>query len=335
MNVLRLLKRPRVPNFLRRSDSRKPRPAILMYHRIADLVHDPWLLAVSPRNFQQQISYIRKHRTPMLVDEMVRRLGEGTLPADAIAVTFDDGYRDNLVHAKPVLAHYGVPGTVFLATGFVGREHPYWWDELAVMVLEAKHFATSTVQIGAGEIPIAWGEMEADDLSPDWQAWEEPRTARQRSYLELWRRLRFLEENERDAVMESLRTQFEPLVDGMSLPMNAQEIAELVTGPTMTLGAHTVTHPVLTQIQKEHRRTEIQDSMECCRCYLNRAVTGFAYPYGEVDVETREIAADSGLSWACSTETRFLDEVPLDLFRLPRVGVYNAPLPVFIGLTTS
>ena len=335
MKVQDLLRKLRTPRIRSERATRRPRPAILMYHRVAELKNDPWLLAVSPENFNQQISYISTQRTPMFVDEMVHRLGNGTLPANAIAVTFDDGYRDNLVNAKPVLARYGVPGTVFLTTGSVGQEQPYWWDELATVVLEQKEPVSSTVTVGIEKVPIAWREMERDDLSPCWQAWDKPRTARQKSYVALWCRLRLLSENERAPIMVSLRKQFTPDLDQMSLPMNVQDIKDLLDGGTMTLGAHTVTHPVLTQVPRKQCTAEIFESARHCSAYLGKAVSGFAYPYGEVDQGVRDDASLSELRWACSTETKFLDQGPLDLFRLPRIGVYDAPLPVFMGCVTS
>lgn len=326
----------RLLRLLRRFRKRRPRPAILMYHRVVKQANDPWHLAVSPANFEEQISYIKKHRTPMLVDEMVRRLAEGTLPANAIAVTFDDGYRDNLVHAEPILSRYGVPGTIFLATGFVGRDHPYWWDELATMVLEAKEPARMSVETGSPhDVSIAWGTMEENDLSPTWRGWDEPQTERQKSYLALWRRLRLLSEMERSVIMDRLRLQFHPTADSIDLPMSDEEVWKLLGGGAITLGAHTVTHPVLTQIEPEQCGTEVLESVRGCSAYLGKPVSGFAYPFGEVNGGVRDITAASGLTWACSTESRFLDEGPVDLFRLPRVGVYDAPLPVFINLVTS
>ena len=54
----------------------------------------------------------------------------GTLPLDAVALTFDDGYVDNLVFGKPRLEAADLPATVFLATGYIDRFEPFWWDEL-------------------------------------------------------------------------------------------------------------------------------------------------------------------------------------------------------------
>ena len=130
--------------------NRQPRPVILMYHRVAIVPHDPWGLAVDPERFEEQMEYVKQHRTPISMDEFVERLRNKTLPENAVAVTFDDGYCDNLINAKPVLSRYGVPATVFLATGFVDQNTSFWWDELATMILASTQ-AKYDEQLWTGE----------------------------------------------------------------------------------------------------------------------------------------------------------------------------------------
>src|SRR5687767_7178597 len=93
----------------RRLRPSRPRPVILMYHRIARPSADPWGLAVRPDHFEEHLSVLRRRRSPLPMSEFVTRLEHATLPADAVAVTFDDGYVDNLLHAKPRLAAAAVP----------------------------------------------------------------------------------------------------------------------------------------------------------------------------------------------------------------------------------
>jgi peptidoglycan/xylan/chitin deacetylase (PgdA/CDA1 family) len=88
-------------------------PAILMCHRIADPPHDPWSLCVIPENFARQLEYIAANHTPISVDDLVAALDAGDAPPHAIAVTFDDGYTDNLRVAKPLLDQFGIPATFF------------------------------------------------------------------------------------------------------------------------------------------------------------------------------------------------------------------------------
>ena len=107
------------------------RPAILMYHRVGNVDIDPWELAVTPDNFADHMEYIRTRRTPLPMSEFVALNRNAKLPKDAIAVTFDDGYLDNLTRAKPSLSATGVPATIFVVTSCLATKQPFWWDQLA------------------------------------------------------------------------------------------------------------------------------------------------------------------------------------------------------------
>lgn len=111
-----------------------PRPAILLYHRVARPALDPWRLAIAPEDFAAQMDWLVARRTLMPLDAFVSALFAGTLPANAAAITFDDGYADNLHAAAPILAARGLPATLFVASGSVGAP-AFWWDALAAVML--------------------------------------------------------------------------------------------------------------------------------------------------------------------------------------------------------
>ena len=85
-----------------------------MYHRIADAPIDPWDLAVSQAYFKEQLDVLNRTRKPLPLAEFVGLLAAGRLPSNAVAITFDDGYVDNLVAGKPLLAAADIPATIFL-----------------------------------------------------------------------------------------------------------------------------------------------------------------------------------------------------------------------------
>ena len=113
---------------------RRAKPVILMYHRVARARHDPWALAVHPERFEQQMDWLSRHRTVLPMDEFVTLMKRDRLPRTAVGLTFDDGYVDNLTTAKPVLERHNLPATVF-ALGDRQSVEPFWWDELADLVL--------------------------------------------------------------------------------------------------------------------------------------------------------------------------------------------------------
>src|SRR5574341_604156 len=96
-----------------------PAYQVLTYHRVND-DGDPFFAAVPTAVFEREIAYIARTYQVLTVEELADRTRRGDLPRNALAITFDDGYRDNFTHAAPILARYGLPATVFLATGFIG-----------------------------------------------------------------------------------------------------------------------------------------------------------------------------------------------------------------------
>ena len=108
---------------------------ILMYHRIADESCDPWSLAVSPRHFDEQLRTIRELTRPKRLRDLVASPSHGIDRQPSVIVTFDDGYADNFLAAKPLLERHDVPATVFVSSGFLDKTIGFWWDELERMLL--------------------------------------------------------------------------------------------------------------------------------------------------------------------------------------------------------
>jgi peptidoglycan/xylan/chitin deacetylase (PgdA/CDA1 family) len=294
-----------------------PRPVILMYHRIAEPAFDPWGLAVPPTKFEEQLEMLNRRRSPMGMNEFADRSRHRRLPADAVAITFDDGYVDNLKFGKPRLEAAGVPATVFITTGQIGCPDEFWWDELARIVLCSQAAIDVRVQIGADLCP-------EEAPRPKWRAWNPPATAREAAYLELWRRLQECQPGERDASMARLRALPSAPVENDSRAMDRAEIRRLASA-SISLGAHGVSHQPLPSLAPEARKAEIRQSGETCRSITGQPVEGFAFPHGAADDATRRLVAEAGYSWACSTESHSVQpgEDPYSLPRL-QVGAWDA-----------
>jgi peptidoglycan/xylan/chitin deacetylase (PgdA/CDA1 family) len=303
-----------------------------MYHRVATLQQDPWDLAVLPDTFEQQLAYLKRNHTTMALDKLVQGLQSGKLPDNAVAITFDDGYRDNLVHAKPLLAHYGLSATLFLATGWVGSSVPFWWDELAEWTLLSRQAVDHSEVIEGKSFLLRWDEPETADSGRTWRASCEPRSARQKAYLALWRELRTASQVERTRAMASLRCTFQETHDPLSLPMSDSEIHELIGDGLVTIGAHTVHHQGLTGLSVEECREEVMGSAEQCRRLTGLEVSSFAYPYGDMNEQVREIIAEAGFDSACSTRSARLDVDLQDMYAMPRLAVQNCCIAQFAAM---
>lgn len=118
------------------SPARPVRPLILMYHSIG---RNPANFTVRPEEFEKQMGFLRKSgRLCLTISEFVWRLKSGDLPETAVAVTFDDGYLDNYTEALPILKKYSIPGTIFVATGYIGRDYQTSEGVVLPMMSEAE-----------------------------------------------------------------------------------------------------------------------------------------------------------------------------------------------------
>jgi peptidoglycan/xylan/chitin deacetylase (PgdA/CDA1 family) len=298
-----------------------PGPAILMYHRIAEPEVDPWSICVSPARLREQMRAIRPRRTVLAMDEFVARLQSGELPRNAIAVTFDDGYLDNLRTAKPILEEEGVPATIFLSTGVLGSGE-VWSDELSRMILARREAASATVTIAGETVAIAFAAMEdAAPTSTGWRGWEPPGSDRERVYRRLWEIIQPLEPPEQKLAMVELRKAMGPSGGKPdAVLMASEDVAELVS-PLISVGGHGVSHQPLPALPPERRAAAVNDNLVQCEALAQRPIEGFAYPYGAMDDDTKELLRQSGFRWACTTQHGVVDRRRADLYALPRIGV--------------
>jgi peptidoglycan/xylan/chitin deacetylase (PgdA/CDA1 family) len=298
-------------------------PTILMYHRIAQPAYDPWGLSVSPARFSEQLSWLKRSRKLLHVDSLVEGMRSGGLTGNEIAITFDDGYVDNLLVAKPILQRAQAPATVFITTDRLGTQREFWWDELANMCLGGTAAVDAEVEIAGQRLHVALSAREAATPS-NWFWSDPPPTARERTYLTLWQALQGLDEATRETCMHTLRQQFgEPIADAASWPMCREDVAELVSGGLLRVGGHARDHLRLTTLSAAEKRLQIEHCKRDLEELTRGLVAGFAYPFGDRDDETKALARAAGYDWAVSTHEAAIDARGYDAFDLPRIQAMN------------
>lgn len=282
---------------------------ILLYHRVTELSSDPQWLCVPPSQFAEHMEVLRRHYRPLHLTELCRQLREGKVVRNAVVVTFDDGYADNLHEAKPLLERFDIPASVFVTTGKIESQDEFWWEELEGYLLQAEALPDSLSLTVGGKI-YSWGLTgERESVFPRGVRWNVAMdvcpTPRHRVYRELAPVLRGLSSEDREAILQNL-------ADWANVPrrprdthrtMRADEIVQLSAGGLVEIGAHTVTHPVLSLQPPEVQRREIEDSKRKLEAVLGRPVTTFAYPFGtpsDYNSETVTAVRQAGFSCACS-----------------------------------
>jgi peptidoglycan/xylan/chitin deacetylase (PgdA/CDA1 family) len=283
------------------------RGVILLYHRVAAPTLDPDRLAVAPQRFDEQLRVLSTIVQPLALDEFERRRAEGSLPERAVAVTFDDGYQDNLLEAAPALARARIPATIFVTTGRTGSTRGFWWDELAALLL-------------IGERPACALAVPLDDGGPTTVPFT--REAAAEVHAALAERLRVAPPERRDAAVERIAQSL-----GRTLPdaavaraCDAEELRALAATPGMRLGAHTVTHSVMSRQSPEALAREASESRRKIAELTGTTPTAFAYPYGAMrDISDAAVDAvrAAGYAMACANvpDSAWRESDP---WRLPR-----------------
>jgi peptidoglycan/xylan/chitin deacetylase (PgdA/CDA1 family) len=293
-----------------------------MYHRIADDPGNHWGFAVSPANFEEHLRVLRRTRHPLPLTDFIRKLMAGTLPPAAVALTLDDGYVDNLVAGKPRLAAADVPATVFLATGYLDRCEPFWWDELTRLILFGNGPKIFEVVICGASLRLDLGAeppARADGTTP-----ASSLTKRREAAWTLRHALRFIGEEERRPIVAKLRSNFtaHDWPADLGRAMTSDEVRALAADGLVTIGAHTVTHPVLPKLETAACDREIKESKAVCESLVGVPVASFAYPYAALDAKVCEAVRAAGFAFACSVQ-RGPVLTTSDAFALPRIHVHN------------
>jgi len=304
--------------------------AVLMYHRVSCLDRDSQLLAVTPENFEGQIKYLSENYILLSLNDLKEALSRKVIPNKSVAITFDDGYLDNLTQAFPLLEKYQVPATIFVSSGFVDGSFEMPSDELEKCIFEKSAFLGKIELILHGVI-YHWSLSEEEN-SLSWNITLPPKTTRQKCYQQIHQMMSKCSNEERKNIIQQLRKQTG--VKGIRnnrRVLNQEELRQLAQNPLISIGAHTVNHLSLASQSLEVQKHEINDSIEDLESCCQTDIRLFAYPYGGNDAvseETVQLARSSKLSLAFSTIHGAVSRKS-NLYLLPRVNVRNWDLKIF------
>lgn len=309
---------------------------VIMYHRVAAIGFDPYLLCVTPSRFAEHMDLLRTGWNPLALGDALQLMRDGRLPERAVVVTFDDGYADNLLQAEPLLARHGVPATVFVTTGYLGGKREFWWDELEAMFL-APGTLPERLEVRVGDEVREWSLDGAVTYTPadherlrNWNVLDpndpSPRHSVCRSLHVL---VRSLEPARRDDVLGQLRSWA-----GSARParpshrqLTPEEVARLDASAVVEVGGHTVSHPLLAACAAEEQAREIGEGKRRLEEIVGRRLAGFAYPFGapgDYSEQTVEAVRAAGFACACSNfEGRAT--AAGDPFQVPRMMVMDWP----------
>ena len=239
---------------------------IYMGHRVLPEIpmrYPEKAMAITTDYFERQCAAIAEQNNAISLRKMIAQVGQKDAGnhQDKVALTFDDGYRDNIEYALPLLERYNIPATIFVTTGFIDG-------------------TTCPVE------PVLW------DRAEDFEHYDAHR-----------RKFKKMSPGERVKALPAL-SQADIRSEYTRHFMSWKELRELIRHPLIDIGAHTVTHPVLSRLSPLQQWREIYMGHRRLRAMLRDAPILFAYPYGSCSASSLLFLAMLGYKGAVTTRAR-------------------------------
>ena len=274
--------------------------SILIFHRVLNEVDQLMPTEVCKNEFQWQMSILNKYFNVISLSTGLMLLKKGKLPQNSVAITFDDGYKDNYTNAMPILKKFKFSATFFVATGFLNGGM-MWNDKVRELI---RYFPDNGIDL--------------NKFGLDYYKWE---TEEQKRFVieSLISKLKYYPHDERldkiDAMLDLYQKEKMP-----SLMMTDSEVRGLFDGG-MDIGGHTVSHPILATLKPKKALKEIVDNKEYLENIISEKLKIFAYPNGrptqDYTSESVEAVKKSGYNNAVTTSWG-VSHKESDDYQLPR-----------------
>lgn len=293
-------------------------PLVLLYHRIADDPIDAQLLAVSPEHFEEHLRELAENYRTVPLHQLLEELRHNILKANTIALTFDDGYLDNLTNAIPLLEKYGLHATIFVTSGMVGSDEEFWWDQLERIFLAGDPLPDSlsiTTPEGMKEWDLTKAEGRLRVLD------ELGNILRGKPYAKIKQFINILFE-QTGITKEARHTH---------RIVNSGQLKELSQSTSIEIGSHAITHTRLSILPPKDQRLEISESRRRLESIIQKPVRFFSYPFGtmvDFTTDTEKIVKEDGYEAGIANIQGYVVD-PINRYSVPRRLVRNWSGEVF------
>ena len=239
-----------------------PKFLVLCYHRIG-MNGIPLFSELPPALFEAQMRYVRRRYRVLSLDDLCEEMEKPSQRGDAVAVTFDDGYRDLYSHALPVLRKYQIPATIFLPSVAIETGQVPWYDrvflalkilpkdDLEIVLDRPRHFQLASFR------------------------------ARLETAAEIIQYLRTLPDGRRREYCAAFEEQIRLPQDELKDRMLTWEQIRTMGREGITFGSHTMTHPAVSQLTESQLESELGESKRVLENRIGSPAVHFAYPFGK------------------------------------------------------
>ncbi|MBN2593339.1 MAG: polysaccharide deacetylase family protein, partial [Sedimentisphaerales bacterium] len=257
----------------------------------------------------------RRYHFVSLMDAVEMICGRKPMQPYSMVLTFDDGYRNNLTHALPILRRYNVPATFFVTTSFLDNPRPFWWDRL--------DYALQQLNVHRREVKVGSFTMTLDSSTRKalCQSYKRlRRTAKNLTWISDHEFLKDIEqlscylEQESGRALADIQDE-----DDWSAIMTWKQVQKAANNG-VTIGSHTVDHIRLGLVEAEITRDQLERSKRDIEEHISKPCLSICYPNGSLADETVSLARECG--YICGLTTKEgLNCVGDDVMRLQRIGL--------------
>ena len=256
-----------------------------MFHRVPQETDALAPSVADAHMFEEQMRWLSDYCNVVDLREGARLLRDGKLPPRAAAITFDDGYADNLHIAAPILSRLSLPATFFVATGAV--ESGIMWNDL---VIEGIRSAPSSLHLE--HLSLGRFELGSDD-------------DRRQAIRQVIGEIKYRPFDERREIADGIHASGTGGAASPRLMMTPDEVRDLAD-KGFGIGDHTVSHPILARLDDHEALEEIRASRNWLEALLGEPPASFAYPNGrpgrDFTPAHSDMVSDCGFELAVSTE---------------------------------
>lgn len=277
-----------------------------LFHRVTDEQDRLWP-PMTPRLFERIIKTLSRNYHVINLETFIEQPRQHKKPI--ASVLFDDGYKDNIVFAAPILKKYNCPASFYIATDCIDRNLPTW---TYMIDFALQHTRKPVLELPYEYVPETLKKLALSD-SP---------TAEVRK-LKPW--MKRLPNFQRLQAMQGILDQCNDVEIPRNQMMTWNDVQQLHAAG-FTIGSHTHTHPMLAKLDDAQEiEAELHEPFKKIARHIGTAPVAISYPIGSYDERVIALSKKAGYKLGLAVEQRFCNTGKDDLFAIPRVELYQEP----------
>jgi peptidoglycan/xylan/chitin deacetylase (PgdA/CDA1 family) len=278
-----------------------------LFHRVSDETDAMWP-PMKPDLFERVISKLTKIYSVVPLEHYQDEPGAFAINRKVATVLFDDGYKDNIEVAAPILAKYKCPASFYVVTDCIDRNIPTWTYLVDHLFSKTRK---GQIELGYDFVPEQFKKVTLGSLGS--------------SVKEVKPWLKKLSNAQRLIILDSIFQQCNDVAVPQGKMMNWQEVRQLANAGFI-IGSHSHTHPMLASLQNENEiEEELRISAQKIKSELGFSPAAISYPIGSYDERVTKMAKAEGYKYGLAVEQQFYKQGRDNLYKIPRVELYQEP----------